>query len=185
MLWNVLIVENKKSLTTFVKRVATMVTRRFIPIVEDVLMLMTTPHKRLRARFLCYVLSYVMKQQTKLIISIDCMGGDLGEQEVLKGIIKAYNENNSLFFIIHGAGKFTSHNYCENIKSLSGAYWSMWRLGNVVSMSDKPSQALRKGRNSSMWNALSSVSNGEAEVAISCGNTGALMAMSMMKLKKK
>ena len=27
------------------------------------------------------------------------MGGDLGEQEVLKGIIKAYKENNSLFFI--------------------------------------------------------------------------------------
>ena len=35
-----------------------------------------------------------------------------------------------------------------------------------------------------MWNALTCVSNGEAEVAISCGNTGALMAMSMMKLKK-
>ena len=51
-------------------------------------------------------------------------------------------------------------------------------------MSDKPSQALRKARNSSMWNALTCVSNGEAEVAISCGNTGALMAMSMMKLKK-
>ena len=41
----------------------------------------------------------------KTVISIDCMGGDLGEQEVLKGIIKAYKENNSLFFIIHGAGK--------------------------------------------------------------------------------
>ena len=33
----------------------------------------------------------------KTVISIDCMGGDLGEQEVLKGIIKAYKENNSLF----------------------------------------------------------------------------------------
>ena len=51
-------------------------------------------------------------------------------------------------------------------------------------MRDKPSQALRKARNTTMWNSLTSVSNGEAEVAISCGNTGALMAMSMMKLKK-
>ena len=45
------------------------------------------------------------EKKYKTVISIDCMGGDLGEQEVLKGIIKAYKENNSLFFIIHGAGK--------------------------------------------------------------------------------
>ena len=42
------------------------------------------------------------EKKYKTVISIDCMGGDLGEQEVLKGIIKAYKENNSLFFIIHG-----------------------------------------------------------------------------------
>ena len=35
----------------------------------------------------------------KIVISIDCMGGDLGEQEVLKGIVKAYNQNNYLYFI--------------------------------------------------------------------------------------
>ena len=50
------------------------------------------------------------EKKYKTVISIDCMGGDLGEQEVLKGIIKAYKENNSLFFIIHGAEK-NSHNY--------------------------------------------------------------------------
>ena len=33
------------------------------------------------------------------------MGGDLGEQEVLKGIIKAYKENIFVIFIIHGTGK--------------------------------------------------------------------------------
>ena len=122
------------------------------------------------------------EKKYKTVISIDCMGGDLGEQEVLKGIIKAYKENNSLFFIIHGAGKKLPQLLFKQ-KSLLNAYRYV-ESGNIVSMSDKPSQALRKARNTTMWNALTSVSNGEAEVAISCGNTGALMAMSMMKLKK-
>ncbi|MFY8032475.1 MAG: phosphate acyltransferase, partial [Devosia sp.] len=55
---------------------------------------------------------------------------------------------------------------------------------NVISMDEKPSQALRKGRNnSSMWAAIQSVKDGEADVAISGGNTGALMAMATFCLR--
>jgi glycerol-3-phosphate acyltransferase PlsX len=55
---------------------------------------------------------------------------------------------------------------------------------NVILMDEKPAQALRKGRgNSSMWAAIQSVKDGEADVAISGGNTGALMAMSLMCLR--
>ena len=51
-------------------------------------------------------------------------------------------------------------------------------------MDEKPSQALRKGRgNSSMWAALQSVKDGEADVAVSGGNTGALMAMATFCLR--
>ena len=110
------------------------------------------------------------------------MGGDLGEQEVLKGIISAYNKNNYLYFIIHGTGNLLPKLLSRH-KILSRSFKYV-EASNVVSMSEKPSQALRKGKESSMWNALSCVSSGEAEVAISCGNTGALMAMSMVKLKK-
>jgi glycerol-3-phosphate acyltransferase PlsX len=49
-------------------------------------------------------------------------------------------------------------------------------------MEEKPSQALRRGRNSSMWRAIEAVKKGEADVVISAGNTGALMAMSMFQL---
>ena len=48
----------------------------------------------------------------------------------------------------------------------------------AVSMQDKPSQALRRGKGSSMWLALEAVQKGEAHAAVSAGNTGALMAMS-------
>ena len=124
----------------------------------------------------------MQKKENKTTISIDCMGGDLGEQEVLNGIIKAYHKNSSLFFIIHGSGNILPK-LLRKQKKLLGAFKYI-EAENIVSMRDKPSQALRNGRNTSMWNALTSVSNGEADVAISCGNTGALMAMSMIKLKK-
>jgi glycerol-3-phosphate acyltransferase PlsX len=54
----------------------------------------------------------------------------------------------------------------------------------VVQMHDKPSQALRKGRRrSSMWLAVDAVKKGEADVAVSAGNTGALMAMAKIDLR--
>ena len=54
----------------------------------------------------------------------------------------------------------------------------------AVAMHDKPSQALRKGRwKSSMWLAIEAVKKGEADVAVSAGNTGALMVMAKLCLK--
>ena len=53
----------------------------------------------------------------------------------------------------------------------------------AVKMTDKPSQALRQGRRvSSMWRAIEAVKRGEADCAISAGNTGALMAMAKVCL---
>jgi glycerol-3-phosphate acyltransferase PlsX len=54
----------------------------------------------------------------------------------------------------------------------------------AIKMNDKPSQALRKGRwKSSMWLAIDAVKKGEADAAVSAGNTGALMAMAKFELK--
>ena len=51
-------------------------------------------------------------------------------------------------------------------------------------MEDKPSQVVRSGKQTSMWSTLEAVRNGEAHGAVSCGNTGALMALSMIRLRK-
>ena len=51
-------------------------------------------------------------------------------------------------------------------------------------MHDKPSQVVRNGEGTSMWSAIESVRTGEATVTVSCGNTGALMALSMIRLRK-
>ena len=53
----------------------------------------------------------------------------------------------------------------------------------AIKMTDKPSQALRQGRRvSSMWKAIEAVKRGEADCAVSAGNTGALMAMAKVCL---
>lgn len=54
----------------------------------------------------------------------------------------------------------------------------------VVTMQDKPAQVMRHGAGTSMWSAIDSVRAGEAQVAVSCGNTGALMAVAMIRLRR-
>src|SRR5690606_32289118 len=54
----------------------------------------------------------------------------------------------------------------------------------VITMETKPSHAMRHGKGSSMWAAIDAVHAGEAQVCVSCGNTGALMAVSMLRLRK-
>jgi glycerol-3-phosphate acyltransferase PlsX len=56
--------------------------------------------------------------------------------------------------------------------------------GSVVNMHDRPSHVMRHGKGTSMWSSLEAVRQKEASVAVSCGNTGALMALSMIRLRK-
>jgi glycerol-3-phosphate acyltransferase PlsX len=53
----------------------------------------------------------------------------------------------------------------------------------AVTMQDKPSQAMRRGKGTSMWLAIEDVKEGRSDVAVSAGNTGALMAMSKLILR--
>ena len=54
----------------------------------------------------------------------------------------------------------------------------------VVTMDAKPSHVMRNGKGTSMWSTIEAVRAGDASVAVSCGNTGALMALSMIRLRK-
>ena len=109
------------------------------------------------------------------------MGGDLGPSEVVLGIAKSSAINPEARFIIHGdlptlsklvEGK-SIHDKCRIVDAK-----------DIVSMDQKPSYIIRHGKNTSMWSAIQSVRMGEANVCVSCGNTGALMALSMLRLRK-
>lgn len=53
----------------------------------------------------------------------------------------------------------------------------------VIGMDEKPAQALRRAKGTSMWNAIEAIREGEAAVGVSAGNTGALMAISKLILR--
>ncbi len=119
---------------------------------------------------------------SRIVISVDAMGGDSGPATVVAGIYKSARKNPEIHFILHGpadeleklvARRRGLSERCE-IRDAQG----------VVSMEDKPSHVMRHGKGTSMWSALDSVRGGEATVAVSCGNTGALMALSMIRLRK-
>jgi glycerol-3-phosphate acyltransferase PlsX len=116
------------------------------------------------------------------VLSVDAMGGDLGPSAVVSGLAKSAAKNPDLRFIVHGraaelepliARKRGLSEKCE-----------IRHADDVVTMDAKPSHVMRSGKGTSMWSAIESVRLGEASVAVSCGNTGALMAISMIRLRK-
>lgn len=60
---------------------------------------------------------------------------------------------------------------------------SLVHASEVITMEDKPLQALKRKKDSSMIRAIDLIKSGEARVMISCGNTGALMAGSTLRLR--
>jgi glycerol-3-phosphate acyltransferase PlsX len=110
------------------------------------------------------------------------MGGDHGPSIVIPGAEIALERHPDTEFILFGDRGM--------IEPLLDAQLRLKTRAKIVHtevsirMDDKPSQALRYGRwKSSMWLALDAVKKGEADVAISAGNTGALMAMARFNLK--
>ena len=118
----------------------------------------------------------------RTIISIDTMGGDQGPATVVAGVADSAKKNSDIGFILHGPQAVLEPLVARR-KILAGRC-EIRNATDVVSMEDKPSQVVRSGRDTSMWSSLESVRNGEATVCVSCGNTGALMAMSVIRLRK-
>jgi glycerol-3-phosphate acyltransferase PlsX len=115
-------------------------------------------------------------------ISVDAMGGDRGPRVAVQGAALFWRERKNTSYIFHGRQADLDPLLAEFKELLPIS--RIAHCDNVIAMDDKPSNALRKGRgNSSMWNALQSVKDGEADVAISGGNTGALMAMATFCLR--
>ena len=118
----------------------------------------------------------------RIVISVDAMGGDRGPATVVAGISHAAKKNPDIGFILHGP-RDELERLVARRRNLEGRC-EIRDAAEVVRMTDKPSHVMRHGEGTSMWSTLDAVRNGEATVAVSCGNTGALMLLSMVRLKK-
>ncbi len=121
-------------------------------------------------------------EKSRIVLSVDAMGGDRGPAAVVAGLVMSAPEMPDADFILHGdeveLGKLLARHpdLTARVKIRHAA--------RVVTMQDKPSQVMRHGEGTSMWSTINAVRSGEAQVAVSCGNTGALMAVAMIRLRK-
>jgi glycerol-3-phosphate acyltransferase PlsX len=114
-----------------------------------------------------------------LILAIDAMGGDDAPEVTVKGA--------ELFLAARPGARVRLHGDESRLRPLVSASPERLEIVHtdlVVTSEMKPSQALRRGKGSSMWNAIEDVKAGRAQASVSAGNTGALMAISMLVLRK-
>ena len=116
------------------------------------------------------------------VISVDAMGGDSGPAVVVAGMVLSAARNGQIGFVLHG-DEAVLRPLVARQRVLDGRC-EIRHAPRVVTMEDKPSQVMRHGTGTSMWSAIDSVKDGEATVAVSCGNTGALMAVAMIRLRR-
>jgi len=118
----------------------------------------------------------------KVRIALDAMGGDHGPTVVVAGADVALRSHPEIEFLLFGNAAVIAP-LIEARSALKSAS-RLVHTDIAVRMEDKPSQALRYGRwKSSMWLAIDAVKKGDADVVVSGGNTGALMAMAKFNLK--
>ena len=117
-----------------------------------------------------------------VVISIDAMGGDHGPEVIVGGVARSATFlPASTRFLLHGDAAILDR--CLTRWPILAGRCDLRPAIGVVAMDVKPAHAMRRGKGTSMWNAVESVRSGEARAAVSAGNTGALMAISRLLLR--
>ncbi len=113
-------------------------------------------------------------------IAVDAMGGDGSPKKIIDGIILNHKLNNNNFFKIFG-----DQNKINEIinKKISKDFYEIVHTDHIVKSTDSPLEGAKRGKRTSMWLAVESVKNKEADIVISAGNTGALLVISKLNLK--
>jgi glycerol-3-phosphate acyltransferase PlsX len=115
-----------------------------------------------------------------IIIAVDAMGGDGSPKKIIDGIIHHNNKKNNSFYKIFG-----DHNKIQKLipENFDKSRYEIIHTTETVRGNDTPLGAAKRGKKTSMWLAVDSVKNKNADVVISAGNTGALLVIAKLNLK--
>jgi len=112
-----------------------------------------------------------------LRIAIDAMGGDFGPEPIIDGLIAALRTNTSFTAIAVGKKeellKFIPEDYLRRIEILD--------CNDVISMHDHATDALKR-KDSSIYQAIELVKNGQADAVVSAGHSGASMSLATLRI---
>ena len=115
-----------------------------------------------------------------ITIAVDAMGGDGSPKKIIDGIAHHNKNSKSIFYKIFG----DKEKILSNLPSgLSKDVYEIFDTKNNVKGADTPLEAAKRGKDTSMWLAIESVKNKEADAIISAGNTGALLVIAKLNLK--
>src|SRR4029450_1767533 len=114
-------------------------------------------------------------------IAIDAMGGDMGPAVMVAGMARARRKDRALRFELYGDEQLIRPEL-ERHRPLMDAV-TVHHTTDSIDASEKPSQAIRRAKTTSMGLAINAVKDGQANAALSGGNTGALMAMAKLALR--
>ncbi len=114
-------------------------------------------------------------------IAVDAMGGDEGVRVMVEGAALARRRHDRFKFLLVG-DETRIKAALENHPNLRGAA-EILHSSDVITGDEKPSQAIRRAKTTSMGMAINAVKMGDAGAAVSAGNTGALMAMAKIALR--
>ncbi len=118
----------------------------------------------------------------QITIALDAMGGDDAPQIVVAGANIARRRNPDVKFLLYG----NEEDVAPLVARQRGLdeFVELRHAPEKVEADDKPSQIVRSGHETSMWKAIEAVKKGEADGIVSAGNTGALLAMAMLILRR-
>ena len=113
-------------------------------------------------------------------IAVDAMGGDNSPNKIIDGVSHHHKSNKNVFYKIFG-----DQNKIENLiaNKIDKNFFEISNTTDRVKSTDSPLECAKRGKNTSMWLAIQSVKNKEADIVISAGNTGALLVVSKLNLK--
>jgi len=117
-----------------------------------------------------------------LVISIDAMGGDHGPTVVIPAVVRAISAlPDDVRFLLHGDETVIKQGLAKHPDIARRV--EVRHAERVIAMDEKPAQAMRRGKGTSMWGAVEAVREGHAVAAVSAGNTGALNGISKLILR--
>ncbi len=113
-------------------------------------------------------------------IAVDAMGGDGSPKKIIDGIIQNNKSNKNVFYKIFG----DQNQISELIKNkIDSKFYEVIHTDKVIKSTDSPLEGAKRGKETSMWLAIQSVKEKQADIVISAGNTGALLVVAKLNLK--
>jgi len=112
-------------------------------------------------------------------IAIDAMGGDHAPEEIVAGALLAANEYPGASLTLYG----DEARVRALLRGPAAARIAVVHSPESVPMDQHASQALRSADRSSLGMAVSAIKAGEADAVVSAGNSGAFLAIALIKLR--